>query len=114
MGVRSIIDDFGTGYSSLVYLRHLPVNEIKIDKSFVVDIIHNKDDHQIVQATIRMAHDLGLSVTAEGIETSVVSVHLKNLGCDKGQGFHYSEALSFDKLNDWRVHYNRSQIHGVG
>lgn len=113
MGVRSIIDDFGTGYSSLVYLRHLPVSEIKIDKSFVVNMIHNDDDIVIINATTRMAHDLGLLVTAEGVESSMINDRLIKLGCDKGQGFHYSKALSFDDLNTWRVHYNRSLISGV-
>lgn len=114
MGVRSAIDDFGTGYSSLVYIRQLPVSEIKIDKSFVVDMIQNDDDLVIVKATTRMAHDLGLTVTAEGVESAVVHEYLKKIGCDKGQGYHYSKALPFDELNKWRVHYNRSQIHGVG
>jgi len=108
MGVRSIIDDFGTGYSSLVYLRHLPVNEIKIDKSFVIDMLRNKDDAQIVKATIRMAHDLDLLVTAEGIESIEVSIHLQANNCDKGQGYYFSKALPLEQLNEWRVLYNKT------
>ncbi len=113
MGVRAIIDDFGTGYSSLVYLRHLPVNEIKIDKSFVLDMRKNRDDYQIVKAIIRMAHDLGLQVTAEGIENSVVSAILNKLGCDIGQGYYYSKALPFDEFNQWRAQYERIQLQRV-
>lgn len=114
MGVRSIIDDFGTGYSSLVYLRHLPVDEIKIDKSFVLGMMHNDDDQQIVKATIRMAHDMGLTVTAEGIENAVISDQLKKLNCDKGQGYYYSKALTVEKLDEWRVQFLCSQFRKVG
>lgn len=113
LGVRTIIDDFGTGYSSLGYLRQLPVSEIKIDKSFVIDMINNADDLNIVKAIIRMAHDLDLCVTAEGIENIAISDKLSQLGCDKGQGFLYSKALPVDQFNDWRFQYNRSRIQGV-
>ena len=113
MGVQSIIDDFGTGYSSLVYLRHLPVNEIKIDKSFIMDMMDSEDDYHIVKAIIRMAHDLELQVTAEGIETSAVGWRLKQLRCDKGQGYYYSKALPVEKLDEWRVQYKRSQLHVI-
>ncbi|MFV2005363.1 MAG: putative bifunctional diguanylate cyclase/phosphodiesterase [Gammaproteobacteria bacterium] len=113
MGVRTIIDDFGTGYSSLVYLRQLPVTEIKIDKSFVIDMVHNDDDRHIVQATITMAHDLGLSVTAEGIENTITAKQLRNYNCDKGQGFLYSRGLPIDELDHWLVEYNRSLIRKV-
>ena len=74
----------------------------------------NEDDYQIIRATIRMAHDLGLSVTAEGIEDSVISDRLTDLQCDKGQGYHYSKALTFEKLDIWRVRYMRSLIKEVG
>ncbi len=113
MGVRTIIDDFGTGYSSLVYLRQLPVTEIKIDKSFVIDMTQNDDDRHIVQATITMAHDLGLSVTAEGIENTITAKQLRNYDCDKGQGFLYSRGLPVDELNHWRIEYSRSLIRKV-
>jgi len=113
MGVRTIIDDFGTGYSSLVYLRQLPVTEIKIDKSFIIDMTQSDDDRHIVQATITMAHDLGLSVTAEGIENAITAKQLRNYDCDKGQGFLYSRGIPVDELNHWRVEYNRSLIRKV-
>lgn len=112
MGVYSIIDDFGTGYSSLVSLRDLPVNEIKIDKSFVIDMLENEDDLHIVKAIINMAHDLDLSVTAEGVENAKLSQKLKEMNCDKGQGYNYSKALSVDDLNEWRYNSDRQKSSG--
>lgn len=72
MGVRLSIDDFGTGYSSLAYLKHLPVNEIKVDKSFVMDMLNDKNDMIIVKSIIQLAHNLSLTVTAEGVETQEI------------------------------------------
>ena len=113
MGIRSIIDDFGTGYSSLAYLRQLPVTEIKIDKSFVLDMVNNSDDYHIVKAIIRMAHDLDLSVTAEGIENMAVANRLARLRCDRGQGFFYTPALPVDEFNTWLDGYNGSALAGI-
>ncbi len=88
MGIRLSIDDFGTGYSSLAYLRRLPVHEIKIDKSFVQQLARNDTDAKIVRSTIELAHSLGFSVVAEGVEDQHALELLAVYGCDQVQGFH--------------------------
>ena len=88
LGLSVSIDDFGTGYSSLTYLRNLPVNEVKIDKSFVNGITTNSADASIVESTIDLAHALGFVVVAEGIEDQATLDHLQRLGCDTAQGYH--------------------------
>ncbi len=93
LGVRISIDDFGTGYSSLGHLRQLPVDEIKIDKSFVMDMISNEDDTSIVRATIGLAHDLGLEVVAEGVEDEAILKQLSDMGCDIAQGYHIARPM---------------------
>jgi diguanylate cyclase (GGDEF)-like protein len=93
-GIRFAIDDFGTGYSSLQYLKRLPVDEIKIDKSFVTDMERDNNDALIVQSTIDLAHKLGYTVTAEGVESEESLALLRHWGCDKGQGFHLEQPLS--------------------
>ena len=87
MGFRLSIDDFGTGYSSLAYLKHLPVNELKIDQSFVMAMERNDADANIVRSTIELAHNLGLDVVAEGVETLAHWRLLAALGCNEGQGY---------------------------
>ncbi len=101
MGVYLSIDDFGTGYSSLAYLKRMPVNEIKIDKSFVFDLTTNQDDRSIVSATIDLAHRLGMQVIAEGVENSDAQQLLKTLGCDSAQGFHIARPMSHEDLRRW-------------
>ncbi|MFU8785008.1 EAL domain-containing protein [Aliidiomarina sp.] len=90
LGVRVAIDDFGTGYSSLSYLRYLPIDKIKIDRSFVQHLPNNREDCAIVQGLITMAHHLGLAVVAEGVETKEQGEFLKNIECDLLQGFYFA------------------------
>ncbi len=93
MGVRISIDDFGTGYSSLARLKKLPVSEVKIDKSFVIDMLTDDNDAAIVRATIDLAHTLGIKVVAEGVETQGHLEMLAAFGCDMAQGYHISRPL---------------------
>lgn len=101
LGVELSIDDYGTGYSSLSRLRRLPVSEIKIDQSFIKDMVDNKDDEVVVHSTIELAHNLGLIVVAEGVETQKALDLLSNLGCDVVQGFLISKPLSMDEFNEF-------------
>jgi diguanylate cyclase (GGDEF)-like protein len=93
IGLRVSVDDFGTGYSSLANLKRLPVDGIKIDKSFVIDMPHDPSDAAIVRSTIDLAHNLGLKVVAEGVESHEAWQRLAALGCDLAQGFHISRPL---------------------
>ena len=101
MGVRLALDDFGTGYSSLAYLRRLPVAELKIDRSFVSDLLLNGNDDVIVRSTVDLGHNLGLLVVAEGIENAQVGDHLTTLGCDIGQGYGIARPLAPDLFERW-------------
>lgn len=101
MGYRFSIDDFGTGYSSLAYLKKLPLTELKIDKSFVGDLLNSENDAVIVNATINLAHNLALQVTAEGVESLAILDKLKAYGCDIAQGYYLSKPLSFVEFNQW-------------
>ncbi len=101
IGVNLSIDDFGTGYSSLAYLSHLPVNELKIDKSFVKGMLENANNLLIVNATIDLGHNLNLKVTAEGIEDDLTFNKLAEMGCDIAQGYYMSPPLPENKLIEW-------------
>ncbi len=101
MGVRISIDDFGTGYSSLAYLKRLPVDEIKIDRSFVIDMKLDSNDAVIVRSTIDLAHSMGLHVVAEGVEDAQTLARFTALGCDVVQGFFVSRPLPYDELLQW-------------
>jgi diguanylate cyclase (GGDEF)-like protein len=96
-GVRIVLDDFGTGYSSLSYLRNLPIDLVKIDRSFVADLERVDANTAIVQAVVSLAHGLGFEVVAEGIETPAQAARLRSLGVDLGQGFNWSPAVPADK-----------------
>jgi len=101
LGIELSIDDFGTGYSSLSRLKRLPVSELKIDQSFIRDMIQSFDDKVIVKSIIDLAHNLGLSVVAEGVETQEVLNHLNKLGCDIAQGYLIAKpmpAAEFEKF----------------
>ncbi len=101
MGIKIAIDDFGTGYSSLAYLKKLPVSAIKIDKSFVMGMPRSENDATIVRTSIDLAHNLGLQVIAEGVETDDLLHRLTELGCDAAQGFYISRPLAADELVTW-------------
>ena len=101
LGIKLSIDDYGTGYSSLSRLIKLPVSEIKIDKSFVINVDTNKDDEVVVRSTIDLAHNLGLTVVAEGVESETAMEVLKKYNCDIAQGYLISRplpALEFEKF----------------
>ena len=101
MGIDISIDDFGTGYSSLGYLRQLPVSEVKIDRSFVLNMLEDPNDYRIVSATIRLAQDLGMKAVGEGIETREVWETLCESGCDQAQGYYVSRPLPAQTLRSW-------------
>jgi diguanylate cyclase (GGDEF)-like protein/PAS domain S-box-containing protein len=101
MGERVAIDDFGTGHSSLVYLQRLPIDEIKVDRSFVTSLATAQGDAVIVRSTIELAHNLGLTVVAEGIEDETVLDMLVQYGCDKAQGYLFTAPCPADELTAW-------------
>jgi EAL domain-containing protein (putative c-di-GMP-specific phosphodiesterase class I) len=101
MGLRIAIDDFGTGYSSLSYLKKLPVNTIKIDKSFVIGMVRDENDAAIVRTSVDLAHNLKLEVVAEGVENEETLNRLGELGCDTAQGNYISRPLSAEELAVW-------------
>ena len=99
--MRIVIDDFGTGYSSLSYLQRLPVDELKIDRSFITDMVVNTSDGVLVRSAIDLGHSLGLSVVAEGVEDQVTADALAALGCDVVQGYHLSRPMTAAALSGW-------------
>jgi len=104
-GVLIAIDDFGTGYSSLSYLRGLPLDKIKIDKSFVQDVLVDEDDATIVRAIIQLGRSLNMEVIAEGVESAEQEAYVIAQGCNEGQGYYYSRPLSAAAFGDWIVQY---------
>lgn len=100
-GLRLSIDDFGTGYSSLTYLKQLPVDELKIDKSFVLQMHRDDNNSAIVRTIVGLAHDLGLQVVAEGVELEVQLEQLRMFGCDLAQGNHLCQPLPFKDFLIW-------------
>lgn len=101
LGCHLAIDDFGTGYSSFAYLRQFPLNELKIDQSFVKNIVTEHGDQRIVNALIDLAHTFGMRALAEGIETEEAKTILHDLGCDMAQGYLYAKAMSANKFVSW-------------
>ena len=97
-GFKFIIDDLGTGYSSIEYLKYLPVDGIKIDRAFVRDMVTSKRDHGVVTSMVNMAHDLGVRVVAEGVESRGKLEALRALACDCFQGYYFSEAVDLGRL----------------
>ncbi|MDT8999448.1 EAL domain-containing protein [Paucibacter sp. APW11] len=110
MGFKLSIDDFGTGYSSLAYLKRLPVDELKIDKSFVMAMESDLDDAKIVRSTIELAHNLGLSVVAEGLETAKTWKLLAALGCDEGQGYYIAKPMPEAQFMQWLANWRPPEL----
>ena len=101
MGVRFALDDFGTGYSSLTYLRKLPLQTLKIDQSFVRDMLGDPDDLNIVESVIKLAATFKLEAVAEGVETHEHAWLLQRMGCHVGQGYGISRPMAAQQLPDW-------------
>jgi len=100
-GVRLSIDDLGVGQSSLAYLKRLPVHEVKIDKSFVLTMVDDPADDAIVCAVIGLAHRLGMTIVAEGVETELIRDRLIEIGCDIAQGYWYSRPMPANDVAAW-------------
>jgi EAL domain-containing protein (putative c-di-GMP-specific phosphodiesterase class I) len=106
LGVKTAIDDFGTGYSSMAYLKILPVDEIKVDRSFVRDMASDRSNYVLVESAVDLGHNLGLAVVAEGVEDEPIAGALRSLGCDMAQGYHYARPLTpadFDEFLNRRL-----------
>jgi diguanylate cyclase (GGDEF)-like protein len=100
-GVQISVDDFGTGYSSLAYLRDLPIDELKLDRSFILPMTDDARTAALVASTIALAHSLGLRMVAEAVETNIAYIELKRLGCDQAQGYFMSRPVPAAELDDW-------------
>jgi EAL domain-containing protein (putative c-di-GMP-specific phosphodiesterase class I) len=114
MGVSLSIDDFGTGYSSLAYLKRLPVDEIKIDKSFILHMAVDGNDALIARSTVDLGHNLGLRVVAEGVETPEVWSQLEAMGCDIAQGYLISRPLPAEELTRWLTNWANRHTGATG
>nr|WP_314859789.1 GGDEF domain-containing phosphodiesterase [uncultured Undibacterium sp.] len=110
LGFRLSIDDFGTGYSSLAYLRRFPIDELKIDKLFVQGMSCSRQDKQIVQSIIGLAHNFGLSVVAEGVEQEETLNTLRLMGCDEIQGYYFAYPMPGEKLLTWYEEFHRTSM----
>ena len=110
LGVRLAVDDFGTGYSSLSHLSRLPIDSLKIDRSFVHQLHRNSDDAAVVAAIVQLGSTLRKAVVAEGIETADQMTQLRELGCEGGQGFHLAKPLSEQAAGEWLA-ARRRQLH---
>jgi len=100
-GIRIAVDDFGVGYSSLAYLRELPIDELKLDRSFVAPLNGDKRAAAVVSSSIHLAHSLGLRMVAEGVEDAEAYAQLARFGCDQAQGYHVSPPVPAAVLDDW-------------
>jgi diguanylate cyclase (GGDEF)-like protein len=114
LGVRIAVDDFGTGYSSLAYLRRLPVDEVKIDKSFVLGLASDLGDLAVVRAIVDLGHSLGLIVVAEGVEQDATRDQLVEMGCDVAQGFLISRPLESERFDAWLTARTARTVRAAG
>ncbi|MNZ70268.1 Phytochrome-like protein cph2 [compost metagenome] len=103
LGVTLSIDDFGTGYSSLAYLKRLPVQVLKIDRTFVSAMSSNPSDAMIVQSTVGLGHAFGMLVVAEGVEDASTAEALTRLGCDIAQGYYFGHPMPAERVMAWRL-----------
>ena len=110
LGVTVAIDDFGTGYSSLNYLKRFPVTSVKIDRSFVRDLMTDQDDKAIVDAVIGLAHSLKIKVVAEGVEENAQFDYLRSRNCNALQGFYFSRPLPPGECLTWLIAYNENDL----
>ena len=110
MGINLAIDDFGTGYSSLAYLQNLPISEIKIDQSFVTNVMTRPGDQIIVRSTIELARNLGLTSVAEGVESEAALQWLTHAGCDHAQGYHIARPMTAAAISDWLLTFHHSEV----
>jgi len=107
LGVKISIDDFGTGYSSLAYFKNIPADELKIDKSFVLNMFDDEGDKKIVRAIVQLSKQFGLEITAEGVEDERTSRILAEFECDRLQGYHYSRPLPSNDFLEWIQQFRR-------
>jgi EAL domain-containing protein (putative c-di-GMP-specific phosphodiesterase class I) len=105
LGVSFALDDFGVGYSSLTYLRRLPIDVIKIDQSFVRDMLDDNDDRAVIAGIISLSREFEREVVAEGLETAEHGVHLLRMGCHVAQGFGISQAMPASEIPQWLLNY---------
>lgn len=108
LGIGFALDDFGTGYSSLLYLRHLPVRTLKIDRSFVRRMLDDDGDQHIVRAIVALAHAFGVTTVAEGVETEAIGSALRELGCDLLQGYAIARPMPAEDFERWIASRNRA------
>ncbi|MCB1658748.1 MAG: EAL domain-containing protein [Pseudomonadales bacterium] len=107
LGIRLAMDDYGTGYSSMAQLKRLPIHEIKIDKSFIMNLTHNQDDLIIVRSTIELGHNMGLNVIAEGVESNDILAVLAEYQCNIAQGYGIGRPMPIDKFSQWWQEYHK-------
>lgn len=110
MGVVVAIDDFGTGYSSLAYIKNLPANVVKIDQAFVRDMLHDHEDHALVEAIIKLSHLFKKQVIAEGVETMMHGIRLMSLGCDMAQGYGIARPMPAKDVSIWAESYEKGSV----
>ncbi|HEU0148512.1 MAG TPA: EAL domain-containing protein, partial [Bradyrhizobium sp.] len=113
LGVRVVFDDFGTGYASLSYLKKFPLDGLKIDRSFVMDLLTDNHDAAIVGSTIGLSHQLGLSVIAEGIENAATAELLLRMGCEHGQGYFFGKPMPVDAFEAQFLSHQETAVREV-